>query len=224
MGGIALQPEDGQVFGKSFYDYLSEDEARAARFDSALAAVSRDWAPAVLEAYDFGAFSNVIDLGGGRGTFLAMLLRAYPTMQGTLFDMPQVIKYAGPLLEDAGVAERCRCVGGSFFESVPSGADAYTLCNLLTDWDDEHATTILKSCKKAMPSHARVLVIDRVLPPPGNPNRRAIAFLDLFFLVLEGGSIRTADEFASILAAAGLAVSNVIPTASTFSIVEARHD
>jgi hypothetical protein len=166
----------------------------------------------------------VADIGGGRGTFLATLLKAYPSMTGVLFDTPQVVEHAGPILEGAGVAERCRCVGGSFFESVPKGADAYTLCNLVTDWDDEHATAILKSCKRAMLPHARVLIIDRVLPPPGDPNRRAIAFLDLFFLVLEGGSIRTADDFTRILAAAGFEISRIIPTTTTFSIVEARHD
>ena len=217
------QPAFPEVFGKPFYDYLSEDEARAAHFDSALAAVSRDWTPAVLEAYDFGVFGTVADIGGGRGTFLATLLEAYPTMKGALFDMPQVVEHAGPILEAAGVAERCRCVGGSFFESVPRGADAYTLCNLLTDWGDEHATAILKSCKRAMPPHAKVLVIDRVLPPSGDPNREAMAFLDLFFLVLEGGSIRTSDDFTRILAAAELEVSSVIPTATTFSIIEGRH-
>ena len=218
------KPAFPEVFGKPFYDYLSEDEARAARFDSALAAVSRDWAPAVLEAYDFAAIGTVADIGGGRGTFLATLLKAYPTMKGVLFDLPQAVEHAGPILEGAGVAERCRCVGGSFFESVPKGADAYTLCNLITDWGDEQAIAILKSCARAMPPHARVLVIDRVLPPPGDPNRQAMAFLALFFLVLEGGSIRTSDGFTRILAAAGMEVSRVIPTATTFSIVEARRD
>jgi hypothetical protein len=218
------KPAFSEVYGKPFYDYLSEDEARAARFDSALAAVSHDWAPAVLSAYDFDAFATVADIGGGRGTFLTTLLEACPTMKGVLFDMPQVVEHAGPILEGAGVAERCRCVGGSFFEAVPEGADAYTLCNLLTDWADEHAIAILKSCARAMAPQARLLVIDRVLPPPGDPNRRAMAFLDLFFLVLEGGSIRTSDDFTQILAAAGLEVSRVIPTSTTFSIVEARHD
>ena len=218
------KPAFPEVFGNSFYDYLSEDEARAARFDSALAAVSRDWTPAVLESYDFGVFGTVADIGGGRGTFLATLLKAYPDMKGALFDMPQVVEQAGPILEAAGVDERCRCVGGSFFESVPESADAYTLCNLLTDWYDEHAIAILKSCKNAMPLQAKVLIIDRVLPPPGDPNRQATAFLDLFFLVLEGGSIRTSDEFTRILAAAGLEVSSVTSTATTFSIIEARHD
>ena len=216
------KPAFPEVFGKPFYDYLSEDVARAARFDSALAAVSRDWAPAVFEAYDFGAFGTVTDIGGGRGTFLAMLLQAYPAMKGVLFDQPEVVEHAGPVLERSGVAERCMCIGGSFFDAVPEGADAYTLCNLLTDWADEQATAILRSCQTALPPYGRVLIIDRVLPPAGHSSRQAMAFLDLFFLVLEGGTIRTEDDFTRILEAAGLMVSSVIPTESTFSIIEAR--
>lgn len=215
------EPAFPEVFGESFYDYLAGDEARAARFDRAIAAVSRDWGPAVLEAYDFAEFRTVADIGGGRGTFLSMLLRAHPAMEGVLFDLPRVVDDAGATLEDAGLAGRCRCVGGSFFDFVPEGADAYMLCNLLTDWGDERATAILKSCQRAMPEHAKVLVIDRVLPPPGDPNRRAMAFLDLFFLVLEGGAIRTTEDFRRIIATAGLEVTKVIPTATTFSIIEA---
>lgn len=217
--GKAAFPE---VFGKSFYDYISEDETRATRFDSSLAAVSRDWAPAVLEAYDFAPIGTVAEIGGGRGTFLAALLKAHPTMNGMLFDLPQVVKHAGSVLEEAGVAGRCQCVGGSFFESVPEGADVYTLCNLLADWNDEQAATILKSCERAMPSHGRVLIIERLIPPPGDPNRQAMAFRDLFFLVLEGGAIRTSDELSRILRAADLQGSRIIPTTSTFSIVEAH--
>lgn len=217
--GKAAFPE---VFGKSFYDYLSEDEKRAARLDTALAAVSRDWAPSVFQAYDFGVFGTVADIGGGRGTFLAMLLQAHPTMRGVLFDMPQVVEHAGAILEPAGVSERCQCIGGSFFESVPAGADAYTLCNLLCDWNEEQAISILRSCRKAMSPDGRVLVIDRVLPPSDNPNRRSMAFLDLFFLVLEGGSIRTLDDLVRIINKSGLEVLNFIQTSTTFSVVEAR--
>lgn len=216
------EPAFPQVFGKTFYEYLSEDESRAARFDSALAAVSRDWAPAVFEAYDFSQFATVADIGGGRGTFLAMLLEAHPAQQGILFDLAQVIQHAGPILTSAGVTERCQCVGGTFFESVPAGADAYTLCNLLADWNDEQAVAILRSCVAAMPAHGRVLVIDRVLPPRGDSNRGPMAFLDLFFLVMEGGAIRDAGEFEMLFSTAGLQLSDTIGTRSTFSVLEGR--
>lgn len=216
------KPAFPEVFGITFYEYLGEDEARASRFDSALAAVSLDWAPAALEAYDFGGFGSVADIGGGRGTFLSILLNAYPKMNGMLFDQPEVIEHSKSILKQAGVDGRCQSVGGSFFDAVPSGADAYTLCNLLTDWPDDEAITILTSIKRAMPPEGKVLIIDRVLPPPGHPNRKTLAFLDLFFLVLEGGTIRTEEGFRHILGAAGLEISSITSTNSTFSIIEAR--
>jgi hypothetical protein len=144
----------------------------------------------------------------------------HPHCRGILFDQPQVVEHAGPILAAAGVAERCRLAGGSFFESVPSGADVYTLCNLLTDWDDGRATEILGACRRAMADDGRVLVIDRILPPPGHPDRRALAFLDLFFLVLEGGRIRSREEFEGLLAGAGFRTARVLATASTFSVIE----
>ncbi len=211
-----------KVHGKTFYGYLAEEERRAARFDNALAAVSLDWAPAVLDAYDFTGIDAVADIGGGRGTFLTILLRAYPKMHGILFDQPDVVRHSKPILQSAGVLARCDAIGGSFFEEVPAGADAYTLCNLLADWPDKDAVQILKSVERALPTDGKVLIIDRVLPPAGDPGRQAMAFLDLFFLVMEGGAIRTEQEFADLLAHSGLRHISTIATNSTFSIIEAQ--
>jgi adenosylmethionine-8-amino-7-oxononanoate aminotransferase len=46
---------------------------------------------------------------------------------------------APALLQASGVEARCEVVGGSFFEGVPPGADAYLLRAILHDWDDERS-------------------------------------------------------------------------------------
>jgi O-methyltransferase domain len=101
---------------------------------------------ALLDAYDFGRFGTVCDVGGGNGALLASLLAKYPEMEGILFDQPHVVANAGDILRH--VAYRCRVVPGSFFESVPEGADAYVLKSIVHDWDDE-STTILRACRRA---------------------------------------------------------------------------
>ena len=68
--------------------------------------------PRLLDAYDFGRFATVVDVGGGQGAFLAAILGPTSHMRGILFDQPHVV--AG-----AAVGERCRVVGGSFFDAVP---------------------------------------------------------------------------------------------------------
>ena len=80
-----------------------------------------------MDAYDFVRFGTVVDVGGGRGALLAMLLAAHPRMRGVLFDLPHVIASLNAISPGPDVAARCRTVAGSFFEGVPAGGDAYVL-------------------------------------------------------------------------------------------------
>ena len=116
----------------------------------------------------------------------------------------------------AGVRDRCRLEPADFLVSVPCGADVAMLCNLLTDWDDDHASLILRNCGAAMGDQGTIIVVDRVLPPSDDPTHRAVAFLDLFFLVLEGGRIRTSEEFSLLFEAAGFDLTRFVPVGSGF--------
>ena len=70
----------------------------------------------------------------------------------------------------AGVADRCTLVGGDFFVEVPAGGDAYVLSQILHDWDDERCVEILEQCRRAMPDHGKLLVVELVLPPRTSPS------------------------------------------------------
>ena len=152
-----------------------------------------------------------MDLGGGHGLFLAELLKAHPHLQGILVDQASVLARAKELLAAEGVQDRCLLEPVNFRQSVPPGADLITLCNLLTDWDNDHAAQILQNCRAAMGEEGRIVVVDRVLPPPGDPAHKSVAFLDLFFLVMEGGCIRTQHEFAAIFEDAEFSLTRCLP-------------
>jgi hypothetical protein len=166
-------PAFDRVYGKRFYEYIGEDPVRVTRWDDAMVAISQSWIPAVLAAYDFPGTRRLADLGGGRGTFLATVLAAYPAIRGVLFDQPHVVANAGPVLARTGVTERCEVVGGSLLpRRGPPGADTYTRCNALTDWDDELGSRVLR----ALPGKGKILVIDRVFPSPNDPSTRWLPF------------------------------------------------
>jgi O-methyltransferase domain len=135
-----------------------------------------------------------------------------------IFDQPGVVAGAQPRLEAAGVADRCRLVGGDFLESVPTGGDAYTLISVLHNWDDERAVAILSSCRQAVRDDARLLVCEWVIPPGNGPSLGKL--LDLQMLVLFGGRTRTLPEFTSMFAEAGFAVTRLVGTRAGISIVE----
>lgn len=147
------------------------------------------------------------------------MLAANPAMSGVLFDQPGVVAGAGPLLEAAEVADRCETVGGSFFESVPEGGDAYVLKSILHDWDDDQASAILRACRRAVPDDGMVLVIERDV---GRANEAAdVKLFDLNMLVMMGGRERTVEEYGELLAGAGFRLTGRAPTPAGLSVIEA---
>lgn len=213
------EPGFGQVFGTSYFDYLESHPPSGEVFNEAMTGWTTQLADAVATAYDFSGSRQVVDVGGGLGVLLSTILRANPTMEGVLFELPRVAADAKPFLEKAGIADRCTTVGGDFFESVPDGGDTYVLAQILHDWDDDHCGVILGSCRQAIHSDGRLLVVEQVVPPPNEPSLGK--WLDLHMLVLLGGQERTESEYRSLLAAAGFELTRVIPTQAGASIVEA---
>ena len=208
------------VHGSNPWAYRRDHPDDGAVFDAAMTALSGAEARWVVEAYDFGAFGTVVDVGGGHGRLLAEVLTANPGVQGILFDQPHVVAEAVELLAAHRVESRVRVEAGDFFDAVPAGADAYLLKSVVHDWDDEEAIHLLRTCRRAMPEHATLLLVERVL---GGPNEGFVsAFSDLNMMVMPGGRERTEAEYATLLEAAGLRLVRLVPTLGAFSIVEGR--
>lgn len=208
-----------QIYGTSNWEYRTHHPAANAVFNAAMTAMAAVRTAAVLAAYDFSGIDTLVDVGGGQGATIAAILRTNPTMQGVLFDLPHVVSGAGPLLESAGVAERCKIVGGDFFEAVPSGGDAYLLTKVIHDWDDTQATAILSSCRRAIRADGKLLVVDAVVPAGNNPHPGKLS--DMNMLVINaGGRERTEAEFEALLKAAGFRLTRIVSTRGESSVIE----
>jgi DNA-binding transcriptional ArsR family regulator len=206
--------------GKGGFDYLAEEPELAEIFNQAMTSFSELVVAPVVAGYDFSAYHTIVDVGGGHGRLLAAILAATPAAQGVLYDLPQVAAGAPTLLGEHNVADRVRIAEGSFFDSVPSGGDAYVLKNIIHDWPDEQAVQILRNVRAAAGAGAAVLLIETVIP---QHNREFIGkWLDLEMLVDAAARERTATEYRDLLGQAGLRMTRVVQTASPFSVVEAR--
>lgn len=187
-----------RVHGAPVFDYVATHPEAAASFDAAMTSLSAAQAPAITRACDLAGVREIVDVGGGQGTVIASLLRRHAALRGVLFDLPHVIPDARALLDREGLARRCRLVGGSFFDSVPEGADACLLRDILHDWDDARAAAILRNCRAALPSNGRLILVERVV----SPDLRAalpVLLADLEMLVNIGGRERTEEELCSLL-------------------------
>ncbi len=210
------------AFGAEMFDYLGQDVEAGRNFNRAMSDYSALSSCAVLLSYDFSATRSLVDVGGGYGRLLTSILRMYPSMQGTLFDMPPVIAAAREKLDSDPCRERCTLVAGSFLDFLPPGADTYLMSSVIHDWDDERAIMILKNCRRSMRRNSRIVVLEFVVPTGEQSSFSKV--LDLNMLVMNGGCERTAKEFRALFVAAGLKMTRIIPTLSPLSVLEAVPD
>ena len=173
---------------------------------------------AVVRSYDFSRIGVLLDVGGGEGALLAAVLAANPSLRGILFDQPHVVRTVGALLERAGMADRCEVVGGSFFEAVPLGADAYLLKSVIHDWYDDVAIEILRACRAAMDERRKLLVVERVIRSENEPD--PAKFSDLNMLVIPEGEERTAVDFELLYTEAGSKLDHIVRTGSPYNITQ----
>ena len=209
-----------QVLGAPFFDYLAAHSDAGASFDAAMTTLTRGIGELVAQQYDFDGVDTVVDIGGGEGELLLDILGRHARLRGILFDQPQVVARTAARIESAGLTGRCAAVAGDFFVSVPEGGDAYVMKMILHDWDDAPARAILRVCRAAMGDHARLLLVERILPP-APPYPLEPFLLDLTMMLELGSKERTEPEWRDLLASAGFRPTRIIATDTPMSIIEA---
>ena len=213
------KPAFDKVYGQPVFSYLAQHPTAAKIFDGAMTGIHGVETRAMLGAYDFAAFGTLVDIGGGNGSLLSVVLERYPKLQGILFDRADVIERARAHLKMAGLEQRCTTVAGNFFEQVPGGGDAYLMRHIIHDWNDEQSLTILRNCHKAMKPQAKLLLVESVIPPGNEPFFGK--WLDVNMLVIPGGQERTEQEYRELFQKAGFQLTRIVPTTMEVSVIEA---
>jgi hypothetical protein len=213
-----------QVNGASSWEHLARDPAAQRVFNAAMARRASGQVAAVRAAVDLSEVSILVDVGGGRGAMLTGLLEAEPSLRGIVADQPIVADEAQEAFATAGLGDRARAVSSDFFVSVPGEADVYTIANVLHDWGDADAVSILRTVRAAMPDHARLLVVEHVLDAPGRTPEelRDVHLVDLHMLVLFGARERSQAEYDELLSSAGFTASRLAEPVSEWNVLEAR--
>lgn len=198
--------------GMPVWDYYAQNPESGKVFSQSMTSMGTAIAQAVAASYDFSGFKTIVDVGGAQGSLISTILRANPHLHGILFDLPEIIA-------NVQVDQNIRPVAGNFFESVPTGGDAYMMRWIIHDWDDQKSSIILKNCHQAMPDHGKLLLVESIIPQGNEPS--PAKFIDVIMLLMTGGRERTEAEYRSLLRSNGFELTRVIATPSMLSIIEA---
>ncbi len=214
------EPAFDAVHGRPMWDYLADHPADSQRFDKVMSGVTAMELMAIVRSVDWTRFGTIVDIGGGNGGFLASLLGRLSKAKGVLFDLPGVVAGAPEMLAEAGVADRCGVVGGSFLvDPIPPGGDAYVLKRILYSWSEEQVISILSRIREAMAPGGSVFILEAGRVEADSPPlaRR----MDMLIFTLNGNGARSIEQQRQLLGAAGLELVNVTMT-PMFPIIEAK--
>ncbi|WP_181776347.1 methyltransferase [Amycolatopsis pittospori] len=203
-------------YGRDFWSDLAEHPRLRETFDRQMTQRFSEQIPRLVAGFDWSRFGSVVDVGGGHGSLLAAILTANPAMRGHLVDLAPTAAGAVETFREQHLEDRTEVTGGSFFDPLPTGADAYLLSDILHDWDDENAHRVLARCVEAARPGGRVLLIEAV----GGLGARTEG--DLVMLVLYGGRERRLDELRDLAAAHGLVFDSVTTLTEQRSLLEFR--
>ncbi|KAF3434781.1 hypothetical protein FNV43_RR21867 [Rhamnella rubrinervis] len=208
--------------GEDLWSYAAANPGFSQLINEAMACGARvSVAVIVDECRDvFEGVETVVDVGGGNGTALGMLVKGFPWIRGINFDLPHVVFVAQ---ESEGVEN----VGGDMFDCVPK-ADAAYLMWVLHDWGDDECIHILKKCREAIPEDkGKVIIVDAVLENGGDDEKEdklsdVRLMMDMVMMSQTNkGKERTLKEWEYVLGEAGFRRHTVRRIRAVQSVIEA---
>ncbi|MEM9279069.1 MAG: methyltransferase [Pseudomonadota bacterium] len=225
-----LKTGRGETNLSKYWDYArnvtpaSAQKKDVAAYSKLMSASQQMVSEEVIAAVNFMDFRTVMDVGGGKGTFLSNIGEAYEHLDLVLFDLPEVVELARNATQASHAYYRMQFHGGSFFDDdLPANADLITLVRIVHDHDDDKVMKIFAAANKAL-QPGQTLLICEPMSTGGHAHRISDAYFNFYLYAMGSGKPRSPEEISIMLEEAGFRNIRRIPTRYPFvtSIISAE--
>jgi hypothetical protein len=220
------------IDNETLFDYFQKEENQimARHFNGAMTTFSINQSQAVVDTIDFGRFNTIIDIGGGLGYLLSLILENYTTVKhGICFDLSNVIQHSESEneFEKRKISkDRYQFIAGDMFnaKTIPQG-DAYIMKSILHDWSDDKSINILKSLRAAIhEQQATLFIVELVILPETEQNKginHPANTLDIHMMIMVSAKERSQKQYEHLLEQSGFRFKQLHRTETAFSVIEA---
>lgn len=198
-------------YGQTLWDYYNTHPVAHANYVRAQSDFTVWHAPRIVGSFNFGKFKRIVDVGGGRACLSIEIAKQFPGVDVTVIDREDTAQIANGIIQQAGVADRCRIIGGNFLDAVPEKADLYIIKHVLRDWPDAEAVRLLHSIRRAMHPRSQLMVIEGVAGVTGTEDQ-LLSLMDIQLFGDMGGGLRSRRSWTEILRQGGFELKHVLPT------------
>lgn len=109
----------------------------------------------------FGNVRRLLDVAGGDGTMAVHLVRRYPKIHVTVFNLPAAASLARQQITEAGLTDRVGVVEGDFFtDKLPDGFDLLMFSRVLADWPQDTCRMLLAKAYDSLKAGGTLLICE----------------------------------------------------------------
>ena len=199
-----------------FWPYVRKEEEKkkistkvSSEYSKLMQTSQRLVAEQTLQAYSFKGVKRILDIGGGTGAFLLAVKNKYPSVEATVFDLPNVINVAKSNHQeiDGIVGHLTFCPGDFLKDDFPSNQDVICLVRVLYDHEDTTVELLLRRIYEALPKGGSLLITE---PMSGGSKamRSSDCYFSFYTMAMTTGKVRSFEEHKVILLRAGF--SNIV--------------
>lgn len=192
-------------------------------FSEGVEAIQAAPAQALPSAYNFSRHQRILDLGGGTGSWLAAILHQYPTLEGTLFELPTAAEVARRHLTSDPATQQAEVVAGDFFEDpIPGGHDVILIANVVHLNSVERNLELLRRIRQYVPDGARLLLVDFWTDATHTEPAFAALIAGEFLVITGEGDVYSEEEVHQWLQETGWLALERKPLAGPISVIVAE--
>ena len=205
--------------------HLGEDESRTRTFIMAMHGRALGIGRAVIPLLDLPKSARVLDIGGGPGTYSALIAQAHPGISCTVLDLPEVAAIAAELIAQAGLSARVATLAGDYHATpFPGGNDAVLFFGVLHQESQDAIRGLLRRAHDALVPGGVLHVLDMMTDASRARPKFSALFSVNMALTADNGWVFAEGDLEGWLAEAGFRdfASRVLPPPMPHRLASAR--
>lgn len=212
---------------KSDFYYNTKDHPESLRFaNDFVKLISEYEIRAVVDCgLDWSLYNDkiILDIGGFNGKLLQSIQTRYSKLICKSLDLPNVIEKIDK--KPQGV----ELVSGDIFDPISIPFSNVIILKHFLDkcmWNDDQTNKIIKNCYDILPDDGELIIVDAVIPDPGESGKSLQLSLDMMYMLVGRENQRRSSEWQSLAMNAKFTLSHIfdthIPSCSVIVLTKTR--
>ncbi len=204
--------------------YLGDDVQRTRNFVYGMHYRALGVGQAVAQVVDFSGRTRLADVGGGPGTYSALLTQRTPGLHADVLDLPAVVEIATEIVASMGASERVSCHPFDYTsDELPGRYDAALLSGVLHREQPARVQEVLRKVAAAMEPGGVLYISDVMLDDARTGPLFATMFALNMRVLAHDGRCHSVAEQSAWLEDAGFSVegANHLPAPIHYTVIRA---